>query len=48
MDEACLLDASAETDEGGTAVFDALEPGLYLLSGQSVCVDRQSIRRRRC
>ena len=41
MDEACLPDASAETDEGGTAVFDALEPGLYLLSGQSVCVDRQ-------
>ena len=41
MDEACLTDASAETDEGGTAVFDALEPGLYLLSGQSVCVNRQ-------
>ena len=41
MDEACLPDASAETDEGGTAVFDALEPGLYLLSGQSVCVNRQ-------
>lgn len=41
MDEACLPDASEETDEGGTAVFDALEPGLYLLSGQSVCVDRQ-------
>ena len=41
MDEACLPDASAETDESGTAVFDALEPGLYLLSGQSVCVDRQ-------
>ena len=41
MDEACLPDAFAETDEGGTAVFDALEPGLYLLSGQSVCVDRQ-------
>lgn len=38
MDEACLPDASAETDESGTAVFDALEPGLYLLS---VCVDRQ-------
>ena len=41
MDEACLPDASAETDESGTAVFDALEPGLYLLSGQSVCVNRQ-------
>lgn len=41
MDEACLPDASAETDERGTAVFDALAPGLYLLSGQSVCVDRQ-------
>lgn len=41
MDEACLPDASAETDERGTAVFDALRPGLYLLSGQSVCVDRQ-------
>ena len=41
MDEACLPDASAETDEGGTAVFDALEPGLYLLSGQRVCVNRQ-------
>lgn len=27
--------------QGGTAVFDALEPGLYLLSGQSVCVNRQ-------
>ena len=41
MDEACLPDASAETDESGTAVFDALEPGLYLMSGQSVCVNRQ-------
>ena len=41
MDEACLPVASAETDESGTAVFDELEPGLYLLSGQSVCVDRQ-------
>lgn len=41
MEEACLPEASAETDESGTAVFDALEPGLYLLSGQSVCVNRQ-------
>ena len=41
MEEACLPDASAETDESGAAVFDALEPGLYLLSGQSVCVNRQ-------
>ena len=41
MEEACLPDASAETDESGMAVFDALEPGLYLLSGQSVCVNRQ-------
>ena len=41
MDEACLPDASAETDEDGTAVLDALRPGLYLLSGQSVCVNRQ-------
>lgn len=41
MEEACLSDASAETDESGAAVFDALEPGLYLLSGQSVCVNRQ-------
>ena len=41
MDEACLPDDSAETDEEGTAVFDALEPGLYLMSGQSVCVNRQ-------
>ena len=41
MEEACLPDASAETDESGTAVFDALGPGLYLLSGQSVCVNRQ-------
>ena len=41
MEEACLPDASAETDESGTAVFDALEPGLYLLSGQSICVNRQ-------
>ena len=41
MDEACLPDASAETDESGTAVFDALEPGLYLMSGQSVCVNWQ-------
>ena len=41
MDEACLPDASAETDESGAAVFDALKPGLYLLSGQSVCVNRQ-------
>ena len=28
MDEACLPDDSAETDEEGAAVFDALEPGL--------------------
>lgn len=41
MEEASLPDASAEADESGTAVFDALEPGLYLLSGQSVCVNRQ-------
>lgn len=41
MEEACLPDASAETDESGTAVFDAPQPGLYLLSGQSVCVNRQ-------
>lgn len=41
MEEACLPDASAETDEDGTAVLDALCPGLYLLSGQSVCVNRQ-------
>lgn len=41
MDEACLPVASAETDESGAAVFDALEPGLYLMSGQSVCVNRQ-------
>ena len=41
MEEACLPDASAETDESGTAVFDALGPGLYLLSGQSVCINRQ-------
>ena len=41
MDEACLPDDSAETDEEGAAVFDALEPGLYLMSGQSVCVNRQ-------
>lgn len=41
MEEACLPDASAETDESGAAVFDALGPGLYLLSGQSVCVNRQ-------
>ena len=41
MEEACLPDASAETDEDGTAVLDALRPGLYLLSGQSVCVNRQ-------
>ena len=41
MEEACLPEASAETDESGTAVVDALEPGLYLLSGQSVCVNRQ-------
>lgn len=41
MEEACLPVASAETDEDGTAVLDALRPGLYLLSGQSVCVNRQ-------
>ena len=41
MEEACLPDASAETDADGTAVLDALRPGLYLLSGQSVCVNRQ-------
>ena len=41
MEEACLPDVSAETDEDGTAVLDALRPGLYLLSGQSVCVNRQ-------
>ena len=41
MDEACLPAASAVTEENGTAVFDALEPGLYLLSGQSVCENRQ-------
>ena len=41
MDEACLPDDSAETDEEGAAVFDALEPGLYLMSGQSGCVNRQ-------
>ena len=35
MEEACLPDASAETGEDGTAVLDALRPGLYLLSGQS-------------
>ena len=41
MEEACRPDASAKTDENGAAAFDALEPGLYLLSGQSVCVNRQ-------
>ena len=41
MEEASLPDASAETDESGAAVFDVLEPGLYLLSGQSVCMNRQ-------
>ena len=25
----------------GTVTFDALEPGLYLMSGQSVCMNRQ-------
>lgn len=41
MGEDCLPDASAQTDENGAAVFDALEPGLYLLSGQSACMNRQ-------